>query len=82
MNLESGIVARRGVEEALEGDAAHRWGAHVAVRGRRRAPVRWLLRAGLAGHGVGVWVAAGGHDGDGAGRGGRDPISVGRGFGS
>ena len=68
MNLESGIVVRRGVEEALKGRAAHRWGAHVGVRGRRRTSQRRLLRSCLARDGVGVGVAAGGHDGDWAGR--------------
>jgi hypothetical protein len=64
VNLESGVVARRGVEEALVVGGGHGWGAHVGVRGRRRASRRRLLRAWLAG----VGVAAGGHHGDGAGR--------------
>lgn len=66
MNLKSRIVARRGVEKTLEGGTAESGGAHVGVRGRWRASRRRLLRAWLTGGGVGV--AAGGHDGGGAGK--------------
>lgn len=68
MNLESRIVARRGVEKTLKGGTGESGGAHVVMRSRRRASRRLLLRAWLAGVGVGIGVAAGGHDGSGAGK--------------
>lgn len=67
MNLESRIVARRGVEKTLKGGTGESGGAHVVMRGRRRASRR-RLRAWLTGGGVGIGVAAGGHDGGGAGK--------------
>lgn len=68
MNLESRAVARRGVEETLEGGAGERGRAHVGVRRRRRASLRGLWLAWVARAGGGVGVSAGGHDGGGAGR--------------